>query len=646
MSASVGARLRYRFDNALARGPFVVISYLALLTLVVIFVAAVVSVLFGMTFGGGVDDTFPEAIWQAMLRMVDAGTFAGDTAWPTRILAIVVTLIGIFLAGSLIGLIANAVDQQVESLNRGRGAVIESGHTLILGWSSQVPQIISELVIANESEKDASVVVLSRTEKTEMEETIREAVGDTKTTRVVCRNGDPSMPADLERACVATAKSIIAVRDEDGDAAVVKALLAIRSLDRDFARCHVVAEIAADDNAQTIRTVTNGRVLTVSSDRIVAEVTAQACLQTGIAAVWADLLDFDGDEIYFAPPTGLVGRSYAEAQLGFESSSVIGRLSADGVVHLNPPANIVIGETDQLVLVASDDSAIAFSGIRTVDVPEPADPLGRGEPPVRALVIGWSSFGRLVLEQLDEFLVPGSSLHILVDQDLVDPSELAKLRMNNATLTVGAGRGGPEDIFTLAASDTFDQVIVLGYRDVMSASDADARTLLSLLTLRMVWPQERGTEDYVRIVAELVDQRNLAIATPVGIDDLIVSDALASLTMAQLAEHAELLEVFEDLFDPKGPVISLVPAESLVPTEPLEYAVVVAAASAKGVSAFGVRRVDGSVQMNPSKSTPMTLGRGDHVIAIEHRTKPEPVAPARKRSPRSTRTQTTRKQDT
>ena len=52
--------------------------------------------------------------------------------------------------------------------------------------------------------------------------------------------------------------------------------------------------------------------------------TAQACLQGGLAAVFTDLLDFDGDEIYFAPVPELVGHTYAEALLGFETCSVIG----------------------------------------------------------------------------------------------------------------------------------------------------------------------------------------------------------------------------------------------------------------------------------------------------------------------------------
>src|SRR5258708_35913899 len=196
-------------------------------------VTALIAVVAQITFAGGNTRTFPEELWQALLRTLDSGSFASDTAWPTRILALIVTLAGIFVAGSLIGLIANAVDQKVEELRRGRSPVVESGHSLILGWSDQVPRIVSELVIANESEKYASIVVLARAEKSEMEDTLKERVPDHKTTRIVCRSGSPSSPEDLERVAVHDARSVVVVRDADGDAdgdaGVVKAILALRT---------------------------------------------------------------------------------------------------------------------------------------------------------------------------------------------------------------------------------------------------------------------------------------------------------------------------------------------------------------------------------------------------------------------------------
>src|SRR3954452_1036946 len=166
---SLNAKARYRFDNALARGPVVVILYMTAFVLLFVVVSGIIAALFSLHFGSG-SDNVGEQMYQAFLRMLDPGTFSGDSAWGLRSLTVIVTIVGIIFGGSLIGLIASGVDQRVEALNRGRGAVIETGHSLILGWSPAVPRIIAELVIANESERDASVVVLARGDKSAMEE--------------------------------------------------------------------------------------------------------------------------------------------------------------------------------------------------------------------------------------------------------------------------------------------------------------------------------------------------------------------------------------------------------------------------------------------------------------------------------------------
>jgi hypothetical protein len=297
---------------------------------------------------------------------------------------------------------------------------------------------------------------------------------------------------------------------------------------------------------------------------------------------------------------------------------VIGRITGAGDVQLNPAADTVLEGTDRLIVVAEDDSTIAFTGVRTAAAPTVPTLEQAGPAPIRALIVGWSSFGALVLEQLDEFLVPGSSILVQVDSDLVDPAVIEGTSLVNATVTARGGRGGPEDLLTLPELGPFDQVIVLAYRDALDENEADARTLLSLLALRMVWP--KGEDHNVRIIAELVDQRNLEIASPVGIDDLIVSDALTSLLMAQLSERGELLAVFEDLFDPEGAVVSLLDAPGVVPAQPLDFATVVAASSAKGASAFGYRlAATGELHLNPAKSATVTLGAGDQILVIDTR---------------------------
>jgi hypothetical protein len=144
----------------------------------------------------------------------------------------------------------------------------------------------------------------------------------------------------------------------------------------------------------------------------------------------------------------------------------------------------------------------------------------------------------------------------------------------------------------------------------LSVDDADARTLVTLLALRAQWPA--GGDHGVRIVAELLDQQNLPLAVPVGVDDLIVSNALASLLMAQLAERPGLMPVFDDLFDAAGAVVEMRAASELVASEPMPFGAVVAAGARKDLSVFGYRiGATGEVRVNPPKSDVVTLGADD-----------------------------------
>lgn len=72
-------------------------------------------------------------------------------------------------------------------MRKGHSFVIEKDHTLILGWSTKIFTIISELVVANQNHKDAKIVIKADMDKVEMEDEIRARIPDTKTTRIICR---------------------------------------------------------------------------------------------------------------------------------------------------------------------------------------------------------------------------------------------------------------------------------------------------------------------------------------------------------------------------------------------------------------------------------------------------------------------------
>jgi Trk K+ transport system NAD-binding subunit len=619
------ARLRYRIDLALARGPLAVIGYLAVLTAAItVAAAAVLTALHLSGVNGGPELGFAEAFWQSLLRMLGKGAFASDQQWTTRVLNLVVTLTGIFLAGALIALIAASVNQRIARLRKGRSAVLETGHTLVLGWSPRLAVILSELVIANADRRRAAVVVLAEHAQDEMEDELRRRVPHTANTRLVCRTGDPGRKADLELVNVRGARSVIVLCSDDGDAGVVRAVLALRGFDPDFKQLRVVAEFTNDHYADALRTLTDGAVVTVQSDLVISQVTAQACYQDGLAGVFHDLLGFDGDEIHIKSVPQLAGHPYEAALLAFESCSLIGVCRA-GVVTLDPPGDFVFEPGDEAVVVAHDANSVTFTGIGAIDA-DTEPPAQFVEPDQHIALIGWSTLGQEILRDLDHVLGRGSVVELLIDPDCVHAPDIALPHLHNATVHVRELQPGPPALLDALGNTRYDHAIVLSYRHGLTADQADARTMLTLLTLHRAWA---GRDERPRIVAEMLDRANVAIARTIEVDDFIVSDELSSLMLAQVSERRELHAVFRDLFDASGSVLSLRPAALYAKQDTVAFSAIVAAAGQRGESALGYRSGSDTTVLNPAKSTRVSLGEDDRVLVLTRRAGSDPSSDRR-----------------
>jgi hypothetical protein len=173
---------------------------------------------------------FFDAIYITLLRMLDPGVIAEDPIiWPFLTFMLIATLGGLFLFSVLIAIVNSGVINKLTDLRKGKSFVLESNHTIILGWSFQVFPIVNELVIANENLKNASIAILAEKDKIHMEDEINSKVKDMKTTKVVCRTGSPIDLMDLEILNIHEAKSIIIIAPEskDPDSIVIKTILAI-----------------------------------------------------------------------------------------------------------------------------------------------------------------------------------------------------------------------------------------------------------------------------------------------------------------------------------------------------------------------------------------------------------------------------------
>ena len=625
----LGARIRYAFYRQFSRGTGSLIVALALLSALIVVVAAWLVWLFRVRPAGVASVTFPEAVWKSLMRAMDPGAVGGDEGWAFRFAMLGVTIAGIFVLSTLIGVLTTGIEGRLETLRRGRTRVVETRHTILLGWSEHVFTIVSELVVANANQRKPCIVILSPEDKVLMEEEVRSRAGDLGNTRIVCRTGDPMEIADLDIVSVDTARSVIVLppahSDHDAhDAEVIKIVLALRNRpDRPPTAPHIVAPLKDARNARIAVLAGGDDVEWVHTGDMVARIVAQTCRQSGLSVVYTELMDFDGDEMYMVDQPELHGRTFGDALLAFETNAVMGLAPRHGSPVLNPPMTRVLEAGDRLVVLAADDDRILYTGGRP-DVEEAAivEAPPRDPAPERTLLLGWNWRGGEVLRGLDQYVAAGSQTLLVAEAPPEAEDLAARLRLSNQQLTVRHGDTTDRATLEDVRPEAYDHVIVISYSDRLAQQEADAVTLVTLLHLRDM--ADTGGYPFA-VVSEMLDRRNRQLAEVTRADDFVVSDHFASLVMAQVSENRAINAIFADMFDADGSEIYVKPAIDYVRAgAEVSFATVVAAAGRRGECAIGYRIASRSrdaddsygVVVNPAKSSRVTFAAGDRVVVV------------------------------
>jgi voltage-gated potassium channel Kch len=613
-------RLRYAFDNSMSKGPSALIWYLgAAVGLIVLFFGLLIWIL-----GVGPSDNPVTNVYQSFLHAIDTGTVAGDSGNGNIILQLFVTVAGIFIFSAFIGVIANAIDARLTELRKGRSLVLESGHTLVLGWSESIFTIISELAIANESRKQgACIVILAEEDKAMMDDEIRARFDDLHGTRVVCRTGSPTAIADLELVNHDEARSVVILRpeSEDPDMYVIKALLALTR--HEFEDRHIVAEISDAKNLSAARTAGKGQAEVLDRGSIASRLLVQTSRQSGAARIYEDLFDFEGHEIYSRRDESLNGVTYGEALLTYEDCTLIG-FQQGGDVTLNPPAASTIPEDAEVLAIAEDDSVLdlAAASSATVDAGSIVEAPPRSEPPESTLILGWNDQTPVVLQSLDDFAPQGSSAEIVATNPPGQAWVDARVEhYDQLSLSVHSGDVSDADVLESLDLDRFDRVIVMCDEE-HGRERADGRVLLSLIHLREI--SER-TGARFSIVSELIDEADRDLAEVARVDDIVISDQIISYLLAQISENRHLATVFDELLKADGSEVYIRPIGDYVKTDGgINFATLVAAGRERNETVIGYRLgefardgdEDFGVRLNPAKSLPLAPALGDSVIVL------------------------------
>ncbi|KAH8061957.1 hypothetical protein JL722_3915 [Aureococcus anophagefferens] len=335
----------------------------------------------------------PQGMWRAWTYMADPGTHSEARGTGFQFVSIGIALAGILLMAAILGFVVEAIQAKMDELKLGISRVVESDHSLILGWTHETVLVIEEICIANES-KGRTIVVMADREAVDGAGAVhaaRRAAGHAPApagTKVVLRSGSPVLVQDLAKVSAEKARALILAAPGDPDVAdahTLRCVLAMQSLN--YISGHIVAEMRDLDNEPL----------------------------PGLASVYSTVLGFDGDEFYAQAWPAIDGLSYGEVAFRFPNAIPIGVRTPTDELVLNPDCARVFAPGDELIVLAEDNDT--YKPCPPVVIP--TQPFEKHDPPPVAkekiLCCGWRRDIRDILKQLDKQVAPGSELHMMSD---------------------------------------------------------------------------------------------------------------------------------------------------------------------------------------------------------------------------------------
>ncbi len=606
------------FDNTLSKGSLWLIFWLIAATTVVVFSFAILFVFFEIFPD---NDSVRNISWLILNKVIDPGSMAEEEGSYTYFtFAFVITMFGIIVFSTFIGLITTALEERIHALRRGRNPVIENMHTVIYGWSDKVISIIREFIEANRDNKRSSIVVFGDADKVEMEEKINSEISDTGNTKIICRSGHSG---ELQAPLITsanTAKSIIiaAPDTEESDIHVIKNLLAlVKNPNRRKEPYQIVTEIRDPHNSELAKIVGGDEVRVITGAELISRLLVQTSLQSGLPAVMDELTSFQGNEFHFTKPAShlkLAGRSFQELILSFEQSIIVGIARNNyQEILLKPSFDTLFQEGDHLITIAlsKKQSIHNFVTTHAIDQKAIVQPKAIQLKPINTLILGFNWKIKMILQYLDNLAPENSSVTIISRQEMgkEEQQKLQKLCSNNLVkLSIVLGDPANRKVLIREKISQFDSIIVLGEESKAGHPVGDAHTLVTLLHARDLIQKENKD---ISIVTEMLDVQNKNLAQAARADDFIVSDQMISRIMAQYSETPHIEAVYGELLEAQGVEVKLFPASDYVRLgTPVNFFTVSQSAINKNQIALGVRLANQinqrdqnyGIHLNPTKS--------------------------------------------
>jgi ion channel POLLUX/CASTOR len=610
-------RFAYLVDNYVTKGT----GYL-MLALFIVTIAVVLSLGLVAAYADGFKESLAFYMWNFFHHSLSAGLIFRlfpDKGLAYIILAFIATYIGIFFLSFVISFVSKSFQAKVTDLTKGRGKIIESNHTLIIGDNNSIPTIVDELVIANANAKNPIIVILSKQLPENVFKKLKETTPSFKNTKVIVRSGNSFLVEDLEMCAIKDAKNVIVAHDNDIE--TIKTIITINQTEFVNKETNfVVTQVFDKENDEVLKSIIPNKVETVYIHELKSRVFARTCIQPGSSMVYKDLFGFDGSEIYFEPLKDdlaqLIGKKFKDAVTLVVNGYVIG-FSRDGKQMVNPLTDVVLQEGDELIVISEDDGLLKYQDnkhlIKQIDTKlEKA-----ASPQLSLLFIGFNKTLPNILNEISTYKLDNHKIQVMV-KDEKEKEILSKLVTNNVfkefIISVGLGKK-LVDLNKVNLKD-YNVVCVLAnnYDTKQSKDELDSETLLTVLNLHNL---ETKLGNRLNIVTEILNESNVNIINNVSIDDFMISDLLISRIVTLVAENRKIKSVINDLVTEEGSELYVKSANSYVPlNQPVNCATLINLANLRNELFIGYKLDKQSPVLNPKLETEVKFGPKDSIIVV------------------------------
>ena len=600
--ATFKERFSYWFDNKMSGGSLSLIKLLAVVSIGIVIVIAVLIFLLGLSEDGG----FLSALWNSLATVINAWMPFYEDGGPGYLLFMAAaSVVGLLVTSILIGIIASAIEEKVNDLKRGTSRVLEEGHFVVLGFYPGEYTLLRQLALAAGGEPRC-IVVAGEMEQEEMEQYVRDNIDVPGNVRILCRTVDLFDPCALERCAVSSCRTVIISPTDDFRTA--KALLAVSAIINGEGGARVCAVVSKLAYVFPPSIAEKHHITTLQTHETIARIIAHSCTQPGLADTFREVFNFEGSELYAKQFPDADGRLFADVLLRMDGGVPIG-VARNGTVRINPPSDMVIEAGDSILFFAASREAPYLTEAAALPPVQPVTVQVSGGSEGTIAVIGANESLSIILRELPENI----SHVILADGGRGYRDEAEGIAEERGSFLLSFyDEEAPQSTMLMDLAKRASSIVVLSDHE-KDDDDADMESIFLLMNLRDI--RTRCGLTY-NITSEMCREANHSLMITDDNTDFVVASDMASLILAQMAESPELFSVFGELLSNEGNELYLKKAGRLGCSGEKTVAEIRRTALAQGYIVIGCKDVRNRSSFNPRLGDVIRLREDDSLIVI------------------------------